>query len=134
MRLALSILSCVLFVALTSSAALARDPFNGRWQVTMIPDPETANAGNEQFDDTLIFEKDLFSSEACAQYGFKPVKYELDSRAITAATFTASPKSETDGSAKWEGFTTGQDIRGTVVWTKADGTVLRYSFQGARQQ
>ena len=38
-----------------------------------------------------------------------------------------------EGTAEWSGTSTGVDITGDLKWTKADGTVLNYTFKGTKQ-
>lgn len=124
----------VAIVLMSGAAALAGDQFQGKWKVTVTPDDDAKAAGVSEFEDTLVFKGNTFVAEACVPYGFDSVEYESDTRGLTAASFTAEPKSESSGTAKWSGFTTGQEIQGELVWTKTDGTVVRYTFKGARQE
>ena len=65
--------------------------------------------------------------------GFKPVEYkeEMAPGGLTA-NFTAEPKSDKEGTAKWRGDVTAGEMRGEMTWTKADGTELRYAIKGER--
>src|SRR3954470_10373767 len=108
------------------------DTFTGKWKVTMSPDEAAAKAGEKEFADTLVFTGDKFVAEACKKYGFDAVTYDSDTRRFGPATFTAEPKSEKEGKAKWTGTVTGSSISGEMTWTKKDGTELHYSYKGER--
>lgn len=109
------------------------DPFEGtKWKVKVVPDDEARRAGEKEFDDVLVFKGGMFTAEACAKYGFKPVQYEEDTRRFGPASFTAQPESDKEGKAKWTGTVTATVIKGELVWTKKDGTVLNYSYTGER--
>ncbi|MGH7214568.1 MAG: hypothetical protein ACREIT_07385 [Tepidisphaeraceae bacterium] len=109
------------------------DRLTGQWKVKVIPDADAHKAGKKDFDDTLIFKGNTFESEACRPHGFKPVEYEADTRGVSTVPFSAKPKSEKEGTAHWQGVVTGNDIKGELEWTKPDGSVLRYTFQGEKK-
>ena len=111
----------------------ARADFAGKWTVTVEPDEDARKAGEKTFEDTLVFEGGKFTSEACKKHGFGPVEYEEDTRRFGPAKFTAEPSSDKEGKAKWTGMVTAAEISGDMVWTKKDGTVLRYSFKGEKK-
>ena len=85
-----------------------------------------------KFDETLTFGGDKLSAATLAARGFGPAEYQEDVRAAGPAQFTCTQTSDAEGTAVWGGFTTGQDIQGTLVWTKKDGTVIHYAFQGTK--
>lgn len=120
-------------ILLFAGVAMARDPFEGKWKVTVTPDEQAVAGGAGEFEEILVFQGGELTAEACAKYGFEPVEYEADTRGLVAASFTAEPKSKTNGTAKWSGFTTGQEIQGEFLWTKPDGTVMRYTYKGTRE-
>ena len=127
-------LGCVVLVGVIAAGARWKQPFEGtRWKVTVTPDSDAANAGQKEFADVLVFKGGKFISETCVKYGFEPVEYneEMSPGGFTA-TFTAEPKSEKEGTAKWRGTIAASDMRGEMTWTKKDGTVLGYTFSGER--
>jgi hypothetical protein len=135
MREILSIV-CVSMLLLSAFAshALARDQFAGKWKVEVLPDEDARRAGERKFDDTLLFEGGFFSSAVFKKRGFDRVQFEEDVRRGPIASFKAAAESEKQGAAHWSGTVTADQIKGELVWTKADGTELRYSFQGSRAQ
>lgn len=127
-------MTAVLVILLLGGVAMARDQFEGKWKVTVTPDEQAASAGAREFEETLVFDGGKFTAKAFVEYGFEPVEYEADTRGLVAASFTAEPKSKTHGTTKWSGFTTGQEIQGELLWTQADGTVMRYTFKGVKEE
>ncbi len=71
--------------------------------MTVEPDEDARKAGEKSYDDTLVFDANQFSSEAGKKKGFKAVDYDADTTRFGPATFTAQPKSDTDGKCKWTG-------------------------------
>ena len=104
-----------------------RPPEEGSWKVTVVPDAEAAAKGEREFDDTLILGKGKFKSTACAPYGFGEVPYRTE-----AGTIMAEMSSPKEGANHWHAEVSGDNISGKMTWTKSDGTVLHYSFSGAR--
>jgi hypothetical protein len=133
MRRVSFLLSALLVLSLTPFAH-AKDPFEGTtWHITVTPDDDARGAGERPFDDTLIFKGSKFSSDYFKAKGFDPIEFDSDTRRGPLAAFTANTKSDKNGTAKWTGTTTGPNITGDLVWTKADGTVLNYSFTGDKK-
>ncbi|MGH7179119.1 MAG: hypothetical protein ACREJC_17205 [Tepidisphaeraceae bacterium] len=115
--------------ALSVRAAAASDNFSGIWRVTVTPDHAGAQAGQQRFEELILFEQGVLSAEACAAYGFAPSQYVV---ADAGGSFSTSMSSETHGTIVWSGSLTGGLIRGQVVWTKPDGDVFHYSMSASR--
>jgi hypothetical protein len=113
--------------ARAAQAAPGRDAFEGRWAVTVTPDD-----GGKAYEDTLTFAGNKFVSQGCRAHGFAETEYEPDTRGGQIATFTATATSKTEGSAKWTGTAAATEIQGTFAWTKADGSVVNYTYRGTR--
>ena len=134
MRLSLKSIASLIMLALLLSPTIAeaRDAFVGKWKITVTP--EEGGEGKE-FKDTIEFKGGNFTAEAFNKiHRFKAVKYEEDTRGGLSASFTAEVKDQkdADGSAKWSGFSTGVEMQGELVWTKPDGTEVRYTFRGTK--
>jgi hypothetical protein len=127
-------LVCALVISPIVLARLAQ-PFEGtKWKVKVTPDDEAHRTGAKEFDDVLIFKGGKFTAtEWFAKLGFEPVDYneEMSPGGFTA-TFTAEPKSEKEGAAKWRGTISVGEMTGELTWTKKDGTVLNHLFKGER--
>jgi hypothetical protein len=114
--------------------ALATDPFEGTtWHITVTPDDDARGSGERGFDDTLTFKAGKFTSDTFKAKGFDAIDFDSDTRRGPLAAFTANTKSDSNGTAKWTGTTTGSDISGNLVWTKADGSVVNFSFTGEKK-
>jgi hypothetical protein len=105
----------------------ARPPEEGTWKVTVVPDAEASAKGEREFDDTLILSKGKLKSTAGVPYGFGEVPYRTE-----AGTIMAEMSSPKEGTNHWHAEVGGDTIAGKMTWTKSDGTVLHYSFSGAR--
>ena len=105
----------------------APPPEVGVWNVRLIPEPDAAAKGEKESDDTLILKRGLFHSIGCDAFGFPATPYKVDGDLFMCDTL--SPK---DGKLHWHGQVNGTDVSGRMVWTKPDGTVLKYRFEGRR--
>jgi hypothetical protein len=99
------------------------------WKVTVTPDD-----GGKPYEDTLTFKNGKFTSENGKKHEFAETEYEGDFRGGQIGTFTATAKSKKEGSAKWTGTLAAGQIQGTLAWTKADGSVVNYTYTGARKE
>jgi hypothetical protein len=99
----------------------------GTWKVQVSPDSDAAAKGEKEFEDTLVLNKGKFKSTACVPYGFGTVPYKVE-----AGTWMADMESQKEGKTHWHGEVSGDSISGKMIWTKADGTVLNYAFNGTR--
>jgi len=133
-RIVLAAAICCGLVVVSIAHARLAQPFEGTtWKVTVTPDDEASRNGAREFADVLVFKGGKFTSAECAKKGFAPVDYneEMAPGGFTAS-FTAEPKSEKEGTAKWRGTISVGEMTGEFTWTKHDGTVLNYLFKGER--
>jgi hypothetical protein len=125
----------VFALVLTPSIALARDAFNGTWKVTVTPDEDARKAGAKEIKDVFTFKGSQFESKQFKVQGFPAVQYEEDTRKGIVATFKATAKStKGQGEATWTGTSTAGEMQGELVWKKKDGTELKYTIKGTRDQ
>ena len=104
----------------------------GVWKVKVTPNEETARAGKLEFNDNLVIEEDSqFTAEAFGPMGFPPAPVTADE---TTGSFSCTTENESQGSIVWTGTRDGLAITGTMVWTKPDGSVARYSFTGTQKK
>jgi len=133
MNLMTKLVIVLLTLTLVPAVAAAADTFAGKWKVVITPDQDAA--GVKEFKDTLEFKGENFTAETFNKlHKFKPAKYEGDTRRGPTASFTVDIKDQegADGTAKWTGFTTGSEIQGELVWTRSDGTEIRYTYKGSK--
>jgi hypothetical protein len=129
-----ALVALLIAVAAMPAIAVGRDAFVGTWKVTVSPDDDAIKSGGKEIKGTLIFRGGMFKSVEFEKKGFKEAQYDEDTRGGVAATFKVKVKSETDGTTEWSGTSTGVDISGEMTWTKPDGTALKYTFKGEKQQ
>jgi hypothetical protein len=131
MRNVFNAMACVvvLLTAVRVCDAAGRDAFEGMWKVTVTPDD-----GGKAYEDTLTFKNGKFTSENGKKHEFAETEYEGDFRGGQIGTFTATAKSKKEGSAKWTGTLAAGQIQGTLAWTKGDGSVVNYTYMGARKE
>jgi hypothetical protein len=115
-----------------SLAHVLGDPFEGKWKVKVEPDEDSRKTGEKDYDDTFTFKANKFTSEACKKKGFGEVAYDEDTRRFGPATFTAESKSEKEGTAKWSGTVTVNEMTGELTITKKDGSTVHYTFKGSK--
>lgn len=124
-------LAILCFVALSllpsqSARAQATDVFNNTcWTVTVEPDSAALGDGANAFDDGVLFLGNQFSAAAVAMLGFSPAAYTVDGN-----NFSVSLTSRDHGTMVWAGVKGANGLRGSVVWTKPDGKVHRYTIAG----
>jgi hypothetical protein len=99
------------------------------WKVKVRPDAAARAAGEKDFDDRLIFAGGELRSTACEPNGFAASAYavETETEGLAFETRQESPK---EGTSLWRGQVRGERIHGTMRWTKPDGSVLSYAFDG----
>jgi hypothetical protein len=131
-NLSLLLLAALCVSLLPMPVSALNDPIQGKWKVTIDPDEDARKAGEKSYDDTLIFNASQFTSDALKKKNFKPVDYDADTARFGPATFTAEPKSDTDGKMKWTGRIDATQMEGEITWTKKDGTEVHYTFKGEK--
>ncbi|HSC35279.1 MAG TPA: hypothetical protein VLG45_08390 [Thermodesulfobacteriota bacterium] len=89
---------------------------------------EMGETGKKKGDkDELIFKDGKFSSEACEKYGFGDAPYTTTASG-GATTFEADTVSVKEGKMHWSGTVKGDELTGTVVWTKEGQAPIDYWF------
>ena len=125
------VLGCLLIVGF-ASRALAKDQFEKTsWKIKVSPTEESQKQGKE-FEDTVSFKGGKIESKTLKAKGFKAAQYEEDTRSGIISTFKATMTSEKEGKAEWTGTLTGSEIKGELKWTKADGTMVNYTYEGTK--
>ena len=117
---------CALLVSANLRPALADDALDGK---TFSVELSESNK-NEASGDELIFKDGTFFSSGCEQYGFTPAGYEARSKG-GVIMFKSTLTSDKEGKSEWEGAVTGDEISGTMFWTKAGQEPVIYTYKGA---
>ncbi len=99
------------------------------WTVKVTPDALAKKKGEKSFDDTLIFANGTVTMTACVKAGFAPSGYTA-SRAGEVWLFKTEQTSKKEGQTVWFASLSGSAIKGTMTWTKPDGTILHYAVEG----
>jgi hypothetical protein len=132
--MALIVMLATVFVLSFARQSVAHDVFEKtKWKIAVEPDDDARKAGGKKFDDTISFKGNKLESEELKKKGFEAGVYEGDVRGGAIGTFKATQTSEKEGKAEWSGTITASEIKGELTWTKADGTVLKYSYTGSKK-
>jgi len=106
------------------------DAFQGVWKVSVTPDSQTAHSGGKAFAEAMIFEDGQLMAESFAFYGFSVGLCEQVNG--QAGTFRTSMSSGRKGTLVWSGELSNGTIRGSLLWTRPDGTTWTFAFSGRR--
>lgn len=128
--LLVSLIACGL-MPLTARAA---DALVGTWKIKISPDEDARKAGEKKdIEDKITLKGNQFVSEHWKKdYKFEACAYEEDTRKYQIAQFSAKPLSKTNGKMVWTGTVAANTMKGEITWTKADGTELKYTFEGEK--
>ena len=132
-----ALLSMLVFLAVGvalagSDSAKGKDLDGTKWIVKVTPDEVAVKKGEQAFKDTLSFDKGNVEMSECVKDGFAASPYTVEKKGEGWA-FETGQKSEKGDRSAWKGKIQGEKITGTMVWTKSDGSVVHYGFEGAKQ-
>ena len=132
----LMLLALLSLVIVAPAHALAADALIGTWKIKITPDEDARKAGEKkEIEDKITLKGSKFVSERWKkEHKFEAVDYEEDTRRYGIAQFTAKPQSKTGGKMVWTGMVAANQMKGEITWTKADGTELKYTFEGEKSQ
>lgn len=116
---------CALLIGDNLNSALADDSLDGK---TFIVELSESNK-DETSKDELIFKDGTFFSAECEQYGFTPASYESKSKGDTIL-FKSTANSDKEGKTEWEGTVNGDEISGTMFWSKEGQDPIIYTYKG----
>jgi len=91
-----------------------------------------AQRGEKPFDDSLIFKDGRVTMSACVKMGFAPSLYTTIP-AGSSWSFLTRQMSTAQGQTRWVATFTGEAVKGTMTWTKQDGTILHYTVEGKKE-
>jgi hypothetical protein len=102
------------------------------WRAKLMPDdPEAGKKGHYPFTETLVFAEGKVSMTECNKWGFSPSVFTV-ARSGDAISFAAEQRAGNGGRAAWQAEFKGDTFKGTMVWTRNDGAVLKYIFEGMK--
>lgn len=116
---------CASLISSSLNAASAGETLDGRTFTVGL----TETGKNETTEDELIFKDGTFFSTGCEQYGFTPAGYEARSKG-GVLMFKSTLTSDKEGKTEWEGAVTGDEISGTMFWTKEGQEPVIYTYKG----
>lgn len=130
----LGMLACVL--GATEAAGLEKRstaPLNDTdWYVHVLPDDAAKRQGAEPFEETLSFDRGALASKHFKELGFGSTSYST-TESSGRVSFRSKKASLDHGKLLWTGEVSKDTMRGTLTWTKQDGAVLRYTFEGTNR-
>lgn len=137
-RTGILLLSALALGSVAHAAAPAGQPSSKpsldgtQWSIKVTPDEAAMKRGEKVFDDTLMFDSGKVSMSECVKYGFTASDYTVTGKS-DAWVFKTQQKSLKEGTTSWEGEVKGGRVTGSMIWTKLDGTILRYTFEGPKK-
>jgi len=103
------------------------------WKVQVEPDAMAKEKGEKDFKDTLIFADGSLSATGRGQIGFGASSYSVSQDPKNKDfTFTSEQRSEHEGTTTWTGTIHEDHVEGKMIWTKANGAILTFTFKGEK--
>jgi hypothetical protein len=131
MKRAIGIALCLVAAAGLAFAGDKVSDLDGTsWKIDVSPDGMAKEKGEKEFHDTITFADGLLVTSEGPKLGFGSASYTPARSGDKDWSFTAQQESEGQGKYVWSGTVHQGDMRGKMVWTKPDGTVLTYTFHG----
>jgi hypothetical protein len=103
------------------------------WKVEVKPDAMAKDKGEKEFNETITFADGKLVTNEGPKLGFPSAAYTMSRSGDKDWSFTAEQASDAQGNYVWTGTIHEGDIKGKLVWTKIDGTVLTYTFKGDKK-
>ena len=126
----LAVLAMILStVALASPKVAVLDGTS--WKIEVEPDSMAKDKGEKQFKETLTFADGSITLSA-PKVGSEASPYSVSKSGEKDMTFTAERSTAGEGSSVWTGTVHEKEVKGKMIWTKNDGTVLTYDFHGSK--
>ena len=79
--------------------------------------------------EAIVFDNGMMDPLDCHQYGFTATAYQAKNSG-NMLTWVCITKSEKEGTMAWQGKITGDQIDGSVSWSKAGQATINYTFKG----
>ncbi len=124
----LLLMTCPALLAQTTGPAQSdRQAIEGRWVVRATPVDASRQADAIEADHVLTFRTRQVWVEGPLGQDFGPTSYET-----AGPDFRMIFRHEKLGTVLWAGETNDDSIRGIIRWTRKDGAILTYRFEGQR--
>jgi len=104
------------------------------WKVEVHPDEMTEKKGEKSFDETMLFADGMVSLTEYGKMGFASSPYTVTKSGEKDWTFKTESTSASNGASVWTGKIHEDGMNGKLILTKADGSVLTYSFKGHKME
>ncbi len=117
-----------------ATASPSADLDGTSWQLKVTPDRIAQEKGIKEFSDTLSFSSGKIVTAAGQQQGFPQAGYTTSRSGDSGWSFTAKQDNAHEGTFSWSGTVRGNEMRGLLIWTKPDRSVLTYTFRGAKRK
>jgi hypothetical protein len=101
------------------------------WKIEVEPDAMAKRTGETQFKETVTFADGNVSLSA-PRVGFGASPYSVSITDKKDWTFKAERVSAGEGRSVLTGTVRGDNVDGKLIWTKNDGVVMTYTFQGSK--
>jgi len=130
-------ISCVIMMIIVSGLVYADHKVavldGTSWKVQVEPDAMAKEKGEKEFDETLIFADGSLSATARQQIGFAASSYAVTPDPKSKdMTFTTEQRSEHEGTTTWTGTIHEDHVEGKMIWKKANGSILTFTFKGEK--
>jgi len=101
------------------------------WKLEVEPDHMAKDKGEKDFKETLTFADGNVTLSA-PKVGMEASPYSVTKSGEKEYTFKAERESAGEGASVWTGTVHGNSMKGKMVLTKNDGSVLTYTFEGSK--
>ncbi len=99
------------------------------WHLTVVPEPEASVPGDVMFYDRMVFKRSRVLMDQGNKQGFEPAPFTLTPNG-NGWSLTVQQASKKLGARVWSAEIVGSAMSGLMVWTREDGTISRYRFNG----
>lgn len=130
MRISLSITILVgMLIPALCLAQTSQPTFLGQWNLEVVPIESSQSEGAVAASHTLTFTPATVTIEGPLGSAFGPASYETE-----GADYRIILRHDKLGTVLWAGeMASSTTTRGLVRWTRSDGKILTYRFDGRRQ-
>ena len=112
-----------------SNVHVPATPLDGsRWRIAVVPDQASAASGAETLVQTVEFANGWISTLSKQGFSSAPIEYrgEAGAGAWTARQWASQKLMK----AEWRGQVAANEMEGSLIMSKSDGTKWQYSFTG----